>query len=96
MCSSITLEALTFESRLPAEDADWKDVVRRITTDTEFGDMLEDWILHDGLLENGSLVSQSRFVPGDMASSEEFWLKGTSGPTLTLKQKNGLIKEIPW
>ena len=62
-CTTATLSASTFIADLPVDDADWRDVARRITSDQGTGEVIEYWTLCDALLEGGSLVLQSRLEP---------------------------------
>ena len=57
-------------------------------------------MLCDALLEEGSLVLQSRLEPWrehvQAEASVTSRTEATAKPSLTLKQKKALVKEIPW
>ena len=99
-CSMTTPAASTFITNLPVQDADWNDVARRITMGRGTGEVIGDWILCDALLEEGSLVLQSRTEPDSEAGPADASVTSGTGastkPPLTLKQKKALVKEIPW
>ena len=95
-CTTTTPSASTFIADLPVDDADWRDVARRITSDQETGEVIEYWTLCGALLEGGSLVLQSRLEPWratvQAEASVTSRIGATAKPPLTLKQKKAPVK----